>query len=89
MFAWNYLQKLKRNNFKTLKQKKRSLLLINTSPAYSLKGIADLKKIEGVSEVYPLRGMYDIIAVAEAESFEKLKEIVFNESKIYPTSEPL
>lgn len=64
-------------------------MLINTSPAYSLKVIADLKKIEGVSEVYPLRGMYDIIAVAEAESFEKLKEIVFNESKIYPTSEPL
>lgn len=64
-----------------LKTPERALLLINASPADSLKVITDLKKIEGISEVYPLKGMYDIIAFVEAESFEKLKETVFNQIK--------
>jgi hypothetical protein len=59
----------------------RALLLINTSPADSVEVISDLRKIEGISEVCPLKGMYDIAAFVEAESFEKLNEILLNQVK--------
>ena len=60
-----------------LKTFAKALLLINTTKSDSPKEIRELKKIEGISEVYPLKGMYDIKAVTQAESFEKLKETVF------------
>jgi len=63
-----------KKNCPTFKASKKALLLINAAPEDSLKVIADLKKIEGISEVYSLKGMYDIIAYVEAESFEKLKD---------------
>ena len=62
-----------------LEKPERALLLINTAPTDSAKVMTTLKKIEGVSEVYPLKGKYDVIAVVQAESFEKLKEKVFNQ----------
>jgi len=61
-----------------LKASERILLLINTAPADLPKVVSDLKKIEGVSEVYHLKGRYDVIAVVQAESFEKLKQTVSN-----------
>jgi len=64
-----------------LKAPEKALLLINAAPPDSLKVIADLKNIEGISKVYTLKGMYDIIAFVEAESFEKLKETVFHRIK--------
>jgi DNA-binding Lrp family transcriptional regulator len=60
------------------KTPEKALLLINTAPTDSTKVISDLKKIEGVNEVYPLKGMYDVIAVVQADSFEKLKETIIN-----------
>lgn len=38
--------------------------------------MADLEKIEGVNEVYPIKGMYDVVALVEAPSFEKLRKKV-------------
>jgi DNA-binding Lrp family transcriptional regulator len=55
----------------------KAFLLINTTSADSPRVLHDLKEIEGISEVYPLKGMYDILAVTQAESFDKLKETVF------------
>ena len=61
-----------------LKTPERAVLLINTTLADSPKVISDLKKIEGVIEVYHLKGRYEVIAVVQAESFEKLKQTLFN-----------
>jgi DNA-binding Lrp family transcriptional regulator len=54
----------------------KALLLINTTSGDTPKVLQILKKIEGISEVYPLKGMYDILAVTQAESFDSLKETV-------------
>ena len=44
-----------------------------------LKG---LKEIEGVREAYVTYGLYDIIAKVEAETREKVKEIVFSKIRM-------
>ncbi len=38
--------------------------------------VNDLKKIEGVKEVYQVYGVYDIVAQVEAEMMEKVKETI-------------
>ena len=63
------------------KNPQKALLLINTAPDDTLRVIKDLKAVKGVNEVYPIKGKYDIIAIVEAESFKKLKEVVSNRIK--------
>ena len=50
--------------------------LINSETGYEAEVMKELKNIPGVQEVYQLYGVYDIIIKIEAESMEKLKEIV-------------
>lgn len=54
------------------KTTQKALLLI-TIEADSPHVMDELKKIEGVNEVYPTKGMYDVVAFVEAPSFEKLR----------------
>jgi DNA-binding Lrp family transcriptional regulator len=53
----------------------RALVFINTR-FENTELINDLAKVEGVSEAYPSRGMYDAVAMVQAETFNKVKEIV-------------
>ena len=78
------LSEIDKKKFQGLKTEEKALLLINAASADSPKVISDLKNIEGIIEVYPLKGMYDVAAVAHAESFEKLKEMVFIRIKLVP-----
>lgn len=41
----------------------------------------DLKRIEGVNEVYFSQGAYDIIAKVSAQSLDHLREIIFRQIK--------
>ncbi len=50
--------------------------LINSETGYEAKVMKELKNIPSVQEAYQLYGVYDIIIKIEAESMEKLKEIV-------------
>ena len=60
----------------------RALLLVN-SEANSPDTVAKLKRIEGVNEVHPIKGMYDFAVLVQAPSFEKLrKEVLHNIRKI-------
>ena len=53
----------------------RALVFINTrSDASDL--VTDLEKVDGVSEAHSSRGMYDVVAMVQAESFSQVKEIV-------------
>lgn len=48
-----------------------------TTETGSVKDVIDaLEKIESVKETYMVYGVYDIIALVEAETMDKLKEIV-------------
>ncbi len=51
-------------------------MLMNTELAKEEEVVKELMKIEGVKEAYALYGIYDVIAEVEAESMEKIREIV-------------
>lgn len=53
-----------------------AFVLINAELGSEEDLARELKRIEGVSEVYIVYGVYDIIAKVEADSMEKVKEII-------------
>lgn len=60
---------------------KSAFVLINSEPEFNQETLADIKKIEGVSEAYPSHGSYDIVARVNAESIDKLTQIIFHRIK--------
>jgi len=54
----------------------RAYVLITTESGSVDSVIASLKKMDSVKETYMVYGVYDVIALVEAETMEKLKEIV-------------
>jgi DNA-binding Lrp family transcriptional regulator len=53
----------------------RALVFINTH-SDACEVVKDLVKVEGISEAHSSRGMYDAVAMVQAESFSEVKEIV-------------
>lgn len=53
-------------------------MLINTDAGGEDEVMEKLKGINEVTEAYIVYGVYDIVAKVEAESIEKLKDIVTN-----------
>ncbi|MEA2089259.1 MAG: Lrp/AsnC ligand binding domain-containing protein [Thermoproteota archaeon] len=53
-----------------------AFVLINTEIGSEEDVLAELKKVGGVKEAYLVYGVYDIVATIEAETMDKLKEIV-------------
>lgn len=51
-------------------------VLINTEPKHMDDVVETLEKLDAVVEVFPVYGVYDVVAKIKAESMEKLKEIV-------------
>ncbi len=51
-------------------------VLINTEPRHMESVVAILEKLDAVVEVFPVYGVYDVVAKVRAETMEKLKEIV-------------
>jgi len=54
-----------------------AFVLINTEMGAEDDVLNAMNKVKGVKEVYTVYGIYDIIAKVEAESMDKLKDIVF------------
>ena len=57
---------------------RRAFVLINTNPGTDTVLRSELKKVEGIVDVYQVYGAFDIVAVIEAESDEQIKDIVFS-----------
>jgi len=57
---------------------RKAFVLINTNPGTDTVLQSELKKVEGIVEVYLVYGVFDMVAVIEAESEEELKDIVFS-----------
>jgi len=53
-----------------------AFVLINTEIGAEEEVLAELRKVNEVKEAYMVYGVYDIIARIQAETMEKLKEIV-------------
>lgn len=53
-----------------------AFVLINAEIGSEGEILKELKKIEGVNEAYSVYGVYDVIAKVEADSMNKLKDIV-------------
>jgi DNA-binding Lrp family transcriptional regulator len=51
-------------------------VLINTEPKHMDDVVETLEKLDAVVEVFPVYGVYDVVAKIKAGSMEKLKEIV-------------
>ena len=53
-----------------------AFLLINADLSSEDEVVSELRKIPNVKESYVTYGVYDIVAKVEAESMDKLKELV-------------
>ena len=56
----------------------KAFVLINTELGQEAAVVEELRKVGGINAVHSLYGIYDVIAEVEAESMDKVKEIVFN-----------
>ena len=54
----------------------RAFILIDSEMGSVRELLKELRKIENIKEAYGIFGIYDIIVKIEAETMEKLKEIV-------------
>jgi len=53
-----------------------AFVLINTEIGSETEVLKALKKVSGVKEAYNVYGVYDIVAKIQAETMDKLKEMV-------------
>ena len=54
-----------------------AFVLINAEVGSDVELLQVLKKMPNVKEAYAVYGVYDIVAKVEAETMDKLKEVVF------------
>jgi len=61
---------------------RKAFVLVNTEMGSEEELQSELKKVEGVVGVYQVYGVYDVIVEVEAESDQKLKEILFSRIRV-------
>ena len=57
----------------------KAYVLMNTELGQEAEVVEALSQVDGIKDAYALYGIYDVIVEVEAESMEKIKEIVFTE----------
>lgn len=56
----------------------KAFVLVNTDLGSEGQLQSELKKVEGIVGVHQVYGVYDVVVEVEAESDQKLKEIIFS-----------
>lgn len=56
----------------------KAYVLINTELGQEAAVVDELSKVPGINSASSLYGIYDVIVEVEADTMEKVKEIVFN-----------
>ncbi|UCD43996.1 MAG: Lrp/AsnC ligand binding domain-containing protein [Candidatus Bathyarchaeota archaeon] len=56
----------------------KAYVLINTELGQENDVVRELSNVNGITGIHSLYGIYDVIVQVEAESMDKVKEIVFN-----------
>lgn len=54
----------------------KAIVSITTEPGSEGDVLNGLERIEGVEEAYPSHGVYDVVARVQAETEDKLKEVI-------------
>ncbi|WFO75732.1 Lrp/AsnC ligand binding domain-containing protein [Desulfurococcaceae archaeon MEX13E-LK6-19] len=62
----------------------KAIVLIQTDIGAETRVMDELFKIPEIIDVYIVYGIYDIVAVIEAESLEKIREIITNKIRRLP-----
>ena len=57
---------------------RRAFVMVNSDLGSEDELQSELKKVDGVVGVYQVYGVYDMVVEVEAESDQKLKEILFS-----------
>jgi DNA-binding Lrp family transcriptional regulator len=57
---------------------RKAFVLVNTDLGSELELESELEKVEGIVGVHQVYGVYDMVVEVEAESEQKLKEIIFS-----------
>lgn len=68
-----------------VKPLRQAYVFINTEPENYQSALEDLHQIECISEVYPSKGAYEIVAKVSGESIDYLREQIFTRIKNLPT----
>lgn len=61
---------------------RRAFVLANTDMGSEDEVQSELKKVEGIIGVHQVYGVYDVVIEVEAESDQKLKEIIFSRIRV-------
>jgi DNA-binding Lrp family transcriptional regulator len=56
----------------------KAFVLVNTDLGSEAEVKSELKKLEGIVGAYEVYGVYDLVVEIQAESDQKLKEIIFS-----------
>jgi DNA-binding Lrp family transcriptional regulator len=56
----------------------KAFVLVNTNLGSEAEVKSELEKVEGIVGVYDVYGVYDLVVEVDAESQQKLKEIIFS-----------
>lgn len=56
----------------------KAFVLVNTDLGSEAELQSELKKVEGIVGVHQVYGVYDVVVEIEADSDQKLKEIIFS-----------
>ena len=54
----------------------KAFVLMNAELGSEDSIVGDLRRLEGVKEVYQVYGVYDIVTQVESDTMEKVKEII-------------
>jgi len=65
----------------SMKLKRNAFVFITAEPNAGKSTFDDLKKVEGVKEVYLSKGAYDYVVKVSGESLDHLREIIFKQIK--------
>lgn len=55
----------------------KAFVLMNTELGQEAAVVKALSRVEGIKSVFALYGIYDVIAEVEADTMEKIKDLVF------------
>ncbi len=64
--------------------KAKAIVLIQTDIGAENRVMEQLFQIPEVMEVYVIYGIYDVVAIIEAESLERIREIITNKIRKLP-----
>ena len=62
----------------------RAIVLVNLSPGTEEQSMASLRKTTGISAVYQLYGLYDLLIVVEGADEQSVKSVISDKLRANP-----